>query len=354
MTAALPLCVIGAGQIGMRHIEVAQVLPDVALVGVVEPDAARRADLAALGLPMVPDVADLPQGTKAAIVATPTPLHFRATRDALERGMGVLVEKPIGASMDEAKALIRLARALGLPLFTGHHRRCHPFSIAARDILFKIGKPIALQGFWSMRKHDSYYDVPWRCATGAGPLMTNLSHEVDLLRFLFGNITEVSAMLSNAARHLPVEDTATLNLRFANGALGSFLISDAGASPWAFEAACGENPDLAQSGQDYIRATGTEGALEFPSLTLWTGNKNEATNWRTPMTRVAGPDFDGIDPLREQMRRFAHVVSGGKDTLLCSAEDGLAALEISLAATLSGQTGMPVRAGGVPGDYTGA
>ncbi len=349
-----PICVIGPGQIGMRHIGIAQSLPDVELVGVVEPDAYRRADLDARGLPMFATVEDLPSETKAAIVSTPTPAHFRAVRAALERGFAVLVEKPIGASLDEAKGLINLAASLGLPLFTGHHRRCHPFSIAARDMLPKIGQPIALQGFWSLRKHDTYFDLPWRCAPGGGPLMTNLSHEIDLLRFLFGNITEVSAMLSNASRQLQVEDTATLNIRFASGALGSFMISDSGASPWAFEAACGENPELAQSGQDYIRATGTKGAIEFPSLTLWQGSDGQAVNWNHAMTRTHGPDFTEVDPLREQMRRFAAVVDGGQDELLCSANDGLAALEIVLAATLSGQTGMPVRAGGVPGDYIGA
>lgn len=354
MTAATPLCVIGAGQIGLRHIDVAQTLREIELTGVVEPDAARRASLAAQGLPMFADIADLPGHTKAAVIATPTPQHFSAAQAALERGMAALVEKPVGATLDEARALIQRARSAGLPLFTGHHRRCHPFSAAARDMLPRIGRPIGVQGFWSLRKHDSYYDVPWRCAPGAGPLMTNLSHEIDLLRFLFGSITEVSALLSNAARTLQVEDTASLNIRFASGALGSFLISDAGASPWAFEAACGENPDLAKSGQDYIRATGTQGSLEFPSLTLWLGSGGTPTDWKHPLTSAKGADFATIDPLREQMRRFAAVVRGSEDDLLCSGEDGLAALEFSLAATLSGQTGFPVQAGGVPGNYTGA
>ncbi|PYG28296.1 Gfo/Idh/MocA family protein [Pelagimonas varians] len=354
MTAAIPLCVIGAGQIGMRHIEVAQALPSVDLTGVVEPDPSRRATLVAQGLPVVAQIADLPLHTKAAVIATPTPQHFSAARAAFERGLAVLVEKPTGATLNEARMLIDQAKSLGLPLFTGHHRRCHPFSSAARDILPKIGQPIGVQGFWSLRKHDTYYDVPWRCAPGAGPLMTNLSHEIDLLRFLFGDIVETSAFLSHAARNLQIEDTATLNLRFSSGSLGSFLISDAGASPWAFEAACGENPDLAVSGQDYIRATGTQGALAFPSLTLWQGSDGTATDWKHPLVRVKGAEFAAIDPLQEQMRRFAAVVDGGEDNILCSGDDGLAALEISLAATLSGQTGMPVRTGSVPGDYTGA
>lgn len=354
MTAAIPLCVIGAGQIGMRHIEVAQALPQIELTGVVEPDAARRAALTAQGLAMFARIEDLPGHTKAAIVATPTPQHFSAAQAAFERGFAVLVEKPTGASLNEARALIAQAKALDLPLFTGHHRRCHPFSVAARDMLPKIGRPIGVQGLWSLRKHDTYYDVPWRSAPGAGPLMTNLSHEIDLLRFLFGDIVETSAMLSSAARKLQVEDTATLNLRFASGALGSFLISDAGASPWAFEAATGENPDLAFSGQDYIRATGPQGAIEFPSLTLWQGMGGTAIDWTHPLARIDGTSFAALDPLQEQMRRFAVVVSGGKDDLLCSGDDGLAALEISLAATLSGHIGKPVRTGSVPGDYTGA
>lgn len=348
MTTRLPLCVIGGGQIGLRHAQVAMLSDRIDLTAVVEPMAARRAELAAMGLSVAASVADVPGHTRAAVVATPTPDHAATALAALARGWALIVEKPLAASVGEARGLVDAAARAGLPLVTGHHRRCHPFVQAARARLADLGDPVGVQGLWSLRKHDSYYDPAWRRRPGAGVLMTNLSHEIDLLHVLAGEVTEVSALLSTARRGLAVEDTAALSLRFASGAVGSFLISDADASPWGFEPATGENPDLAVSGQDYLRLTGTRGALEFPSLRLWQGG-----DWRQAMTMADGPAFPRIDPLFAQMERFAALLDGAADDVLCSGGAGLAALAATLAATLSGALGHPVRPGDVPPDYRG-
>lgn len=349
----LPLAVIGAGSIGQRHIEVAQACDAVELVAVVEPKDGLRAALAARGLPMLADIADVPGSVRAAIIATPTQDHYASAMAGLARGWAVLVEKPTAGTLDDARALVADAAAKGLPLFTGHHRRCHPFCLAARAAIGGLGDLVGVQGLWSLRKHASYFEVDWRRKPGAGPLLTNLSHEIDLLRFLLGDMVEVTTLLSSARRGLEIEDSAAMAFRFANGALGSFLMSDAGASPWAFEAATGENPAIAMSGQDYIQITGTQGALSFPSLRRWGRAAPGEVEWSKPLLPEAGPQFARVDPLLEQIGRFAHVVAGGTDGVLCSGEDGVKALEMTLAAALSGRTGQPVKAGEVPGDFTG-
>jgi len=91
---------------------------------VVEPDPARRAALAAEGLPMVADLSDVPAHTRAAIIATPTPDHAATALACLARGWAVLVEKPLTETLAEAEALCARAAQLGLPLLAGHHRRC--------------------------------------------------------------------------------------------------------------------------------------------------------------------------------------------------------------------------------------
>ncbi|WP_245972152.1 Gfo/Idh/MocA family protein [Rhodovulum iodosum] len=349
----LPLCVIGGGAIGLRHAEVAAASPHIALSAVVEPDAPRRAALAGMGLPAVATLDEVPGTTRAAVVATPTPAHFPSATEALGRGWPVLVEKPLAATCADAGALIAAAAAAGLPLFTGHHRRCHPFSRAARAAVAAIGAPVGVQGLWSLRKPDSYFDIAWHRAPGAGPLLTNLSHEIDLLHFFFGRVAEATALVSSARRGLAVEDTAAVALRFENGALGSFLMSDAGASPWAFEAGCGENPGIALSGEDYLRIVGSEGALAFPSLTRWGRSGPGEIEWSKPLDRHAGPEFERLDPLLAQIERFAGVVAGGKDDVLCTGPDGLAALQTTLAVALSAKTGAPVGTGEVPDDFRG-
>ena len=171
-------------------------------------------------------MADVPSHTKACVIATPTQAHNQNALDAIGRGWGVIVEKPLTATIREARQVIQAAHAANVPLVTGHHRRCHPFTIAGRAQLAQLGDLVAVQGLWCLRKHDSYFHQPWRRHAGAGVLMTNLSHELDLLRFLIGDVSQVSALSSSAQRGFEVEDSSTLALRFFIGTLGSFLISD--------------------------------------------------------------------------------------------------------------------------------
>lgn len=353
VSTPVPLTIIGAGSIGQRHIGVAQTCDAVDLVAVVEPDEALRTKLAQQGLPMVAAIDDAPHTTRAAVIATPTPDHAVSTLHCFDKGWAVLVEKPVAHRLDAADNLVQQAAIKGLPLFTGHHRRCHPFTISARARLQDLGDLVGVQGLWSLRKHASYYDVPWRRSPGAGPLMTNLSHEVDLLHFLVGEITEATTLLSSARRNLPIEDTAAMAFRFANGALGSMLMSDAGASPWSFESGSFENPAIAGSGEDYLRFTGTEGAMAFPSLTCWGRSDGTEIEWSKPLQRLTTDPLPRIDPILEQLERFAKVVNGGQDDVLCTGAQGTAALEITLAAALSGRNGHPVRRGDVPKDFTG-
>lgn len=350
----LPLAVVGAGLVGQRHARLAAASGAVRLTAVVETDAARRAALAAEGLPVVAGLDAVPAGTRAAIVATPTPDHAATGLACLGRGWAVLVEKPVAATLAEADALIAAARTAGLALVAGHHRRCHPFVAEARARLRLIGRPVALSGIWSLRKHAAYFDVPWRRVPGAGPVMTNLSHELDLLRVLAGEIEAVSCLASTAARGLAVEDSAAIALRFRSGALGSVAISDAGASPWAFEAATGENPDIPASGEDCLRISGTEGALAFPSLTLWRAD-GEA-EWRRPLRREPVPARPPLDPLAEQLSRFARIAGGRSDPAsegLASGADGRATLAATLATLLSAARGRPVATDAVPEGYRG-
>ncbi len=339
MAARVPLCVVGGGSIGLRHIQCAVASDKVQLTAVVEPDAARRAVLRDDGLPAVADVSEVTADTQAAIVSTPTPNHAAVAMACLDRGWAVLVEKPLTETVAEADALCAHAATKDLPLVAGHHRRCHPFVAQARAGLAELGQLVALQGIWSLRKHDSYFDVPWRRTDGAGPIMTNLSHEVDLLQHLAGPIVEVGVMSSNAARGLDVEDTAAVSLRFANGALGTFILSDAGASPWAFEAATGENPAIAVRGDDPLRFIGTGGSLSFPSLDMWTPKGDEPPDWQHRLAHRSGAKTAPVDGIAAQLDRFAGVVNGAPDDVLATGADGRSTMLVLDAIQLAARTG---------------
>lgn len=337
--AGAPLCIVGAGTIGMRHIGCAVASDAVTLTAVVEADADRRATLIAQGLPAVADLDAVPSQTIAAVIATPTPDHAATALACLDRGWAVLVEKPLTETFEDSARLCDRADALGLPLIVGHHRRCHPFVAEALRRMPDLGQLVAVQGLWSLRKHDSYYDPEWRRAPGAGPILTNLSHEVDLLHCLMGPITQVSAMTANAAREFAIEDSVALSLRFASGALGSFAMSDAGASPWAFEAATGENPDIAVRGDDPVRFIGMDGSMSFPSLAMWRASPGVPPDWQHPLIHRDGPDMAGVDGIAVQLDRFAAIAQGGADDLLARGSDGRRAMAVLDAVSRAAQTG---------------
>jgi predicted dehydrogenase len=141
-TAALiPACVIGAGHLGQHHIRLLSSIEGVSLQGIVDVDADRARNFARkYGTESFSDFEMLPTGTRAAVVATPTPTHFAITRVLLEKGIHCFVEKPLTETIEEAETLIRLAQEKQLVLQVGHVERFNPavmeMSRQANDPMF--------------------------------------------------------------------------------------------------------------------------------------------------------------------------------------------------------------------------
>ena len=135
------------------------------------------------------------------------------------------------------------------------------------------------------------------------------------------------------------EDAVAITLRFHNGALGNFLLSDQTPSPWSWEGATGENAAFPKSGENPFRFMGTEGALEFPILKLW---KHQGTpiDWRYPLeSRLLPTDLE--DAFVLQLDHFADVVQGRAEPLV-DAVDATASLRATLAVYESAKTGQRV------------
>lgn len=130
------------------------------------------------------------------------------------------------------------AEAAGVPVQVGHHRRHSPLLKAARRVVDDgtLGPLVALTGTAMFYKPDEYFETaPWRREPGGGAILINMIHEVDDLLSICGDIVAVHAMASNRTRGFPVEDTVAIILQFANGALGTFLLSDTAASALSWE-----------------------------------------------------------------------------------------------------------------------
>jgi Predicted dehydrogenases and related proteins len=227
-------------------------------------------------------------------------------------------------------------------VLVGHHRRHSPILEKAREIVQEgvLGRIVAVMGSAMFYKPDSYFDEgPWRREPGGGPILINMIHEVDDLRSMCGEIVEVQALVSNAIRGFPVEDTVALNLRFADGALGTFLLSDTAATARSWEQTSGENSSYASyPDEDCYVIAGVSGSLAVPSMRLkvYAG----ARSWWKPFeTSVVA--VQRTDPLSRQLEHFCAVVRG-EATPLVSARDALQTLRVTLAIDESARTRRPV------------
>ncbi|MBA3257989.1 MAG: Gfo/Idh/MocA family oxidoreductase, partial [Gemmatimonadales bacterium] len=136
MNAPLPIGVVGVGALGRHHARHLSQLPEVRLAGVcdVDPDRA-RAVAAELGTRAFTDLDALLRRVEAVTVAVPTPAHAEVGLRALERGVPLLMEKPLAATLEEADALIAAARRGGLQLQVGHIERYNQALRAAEPYL---------------------------------------------------------------------------------------------------------------------------------------------------------------------------------------------------------------------------
>lgn len=135
MSAPLRVAVVGVGHLGRHHARLLATLPGVTLVGVADTNAARAADIAAAsGTSAYTDWRDLPE-VDAVTVAAPTESHREIAEGLIDRGVHVLVEKPLARSVAEADRLIAAARARGVVLAVGHTERFNPAVAAARPLL---------------------------------------------------------------------------------------------------------------------------------------------------------------------------------------------------------------------------
>ncbi|HKA37464.1 MAG TPA: Gfo/Idh/MocA family oxidoreductase [Thermoanaerobaculia bacterium] len=129
------LAVIGVGHLGRHHARVAASLPGVEVAGVLDHHNGRAEDVAReFGLKTLADLAAVASVAEAAVVATPTVSHAEIASELLEKGVDVLVEKPMTASLEEADGLVALARAKGRILAVGHIERHNPAVEAAMTL----------------------------------------------------------------------------------------------------------------------------------------------------------------------------------------------------------------------------
>ncbi len=214
---------IGAGGVAQRHARVLAGLPNVQLTCVTDvvPEAAERL-AAEHRMRAVPDAAAvLGERPDAVYVCVPPFAHGPAERSVIEAGLPLFVEKPIALDMAVAGDIADLVQARGVRTAVGHHWRYLAAADKARELL--DGRPVRLvTGAWL----DKVPPVAWwphRDRSG-GPVVEQAAHVLDLLRYLVGEVTEVTAAGNGTPPPVDgadVDGATVATLRFAGGAVGT-------------------------------------------------------------------------------------------------------------------------------------
>lgn len=222
------MVLVGCGRISERHFDAIAGRPELELVAVADEQADRaRAVGERFGIPAFTSYAAMLAETEAgvSVICTPSGLHPRHGIMAAERGLHVVVEKPMATRLEEADALVRACDERGVHLFVVKQNRLNPgIHLLKRAVdRGRFGRIYLANTTVRWQRPQSYYDAaPWRGTWefDGGALMNQASHYVDMIQWLVGPVESVSAKTATLARRIESEDTGVAILRFRNGALG--------------------------------------------------------------------------------------------------------------------------------------
>lgn len=206
--------VVGAGALGFHHTRILRGVPGAQLVGFHDANPERAAKVSAeLGVDAFDSLEALLDEVQAVSIAVPTPAHYAVAAPALERGLHVLIEKPIAATLEEADALLAIARRTGAVVQTGHVER---FNRAVRAALPYVDSPRFIESDRLAPFNPRGSDV--------AVVLDLMIHDIDLVRtFVGGHISDVSAV--GVPVLTPFVDIANARITFEAGAVANITAS---------------------------------------------------------------------------------------------------------------------------------
>jgi len=316
--------VIGAGAMGSNHARVFGALPGAELVAVADSDAARLDALAPRrSLRAYQDYRLLldEERPDAVSIAVPTRLHAEVALACIERGVPVLVEKPLAASVDEGEQVRAAAESGGVPLMVGHVERFNPAvqELARRLRAGRLGRVYQA----AARRLGPFYPR----ARDVGVAYDLATHDIDVLRLLLD--CEVEQVQAGAVRGVRTEfeDALAGLLRFEDGAMAVLEAN------WLTPVKVRELSVFGERGMctvDYIGQT-----LRW--YTMLPDAEGEAEEVTVPNA--------GEEPLRAELSAFLRVARGEEPPPVTAA-DGIAAMRVADALVESARRGEAVRLAG--------
>jgi UDP-N-acetyl-2-amino-2-deoxyglucuronate dehydrogenase len=229
--------VIGSGHIGKRHAEMIRRNPEAELAALCDIRPKNALGLGNEDAPFFQSVRELFDSGVAfdvASVCTPNGLHAEHSLLALERKKHVVCEKPMALTVADCEKIIFKALQVSRQVFCVMQNRYSPPSVWIRDIVDRniLGKiyHVQLNCFWN-RDERYYKPGNWKGSAelDGGTLFTQFSHFIDIMYWLFGDITDIQGKFEDFAHQglTAFEDSGIVNFRFINGGIGCINYSTA-------------------------------------------------------------------------------------------------------------------------------
>ncbi|MCH8868186.1 MAG: Gfo/Idh/MocA family oxidoreductase [Chloroflexi bacterium] len=273
----------------------------------------------------------------AVFIASPNFLHAEHTIAAARAGKHVLAEKPMATSVSEASEMVAECERHGVQLGVGFQLRFHPGHIKARELLDRqaLGAVSLVQGQWCLGQRgvvnppartgrSQWWGDP-RMIGGASTLMGTGVHVIDILQWMTGqDIVEVAALTDGQTEERPLEQAASIAIRFEDGTMGSITVGR--------RVPESENDAMIYGSQGRIALRGT----------LWEACTG-SLEVETETVHISESYDDGLQELYKlQIEAFNRAVQGG-DGFRASGLDGLRVVEVTSAIIESAATRRAVR-----------
>ncbi len=311
-SATLPIGVVGVGSLGFHHARILSDLAGVKLIGINDTDQARGKKVAEdLNTTFYPDLDDLLGRIEAAVVAVPTTYHAEVSLAALQRGVHLLIEKPLAPTLAEADAILEAAEATGALVATGHVERfnpavraCEPYVEMPRFVESHRLAPFGLRGL----------DV--------AVILDLMIHDIDLVLGLVQEpVRSVDAVGIGVLS--PTIDIANARLQFSGGAVANITASRVSRDKMRkirlFQPSGYISLDLGAGSGEFLRLR--PGAVLSSPAALEHGLEGLVER-----VELVG---DGKEPLRAELESFVAAIRGAGDIVVTGA-DGRRALATAL------------------------
>ena len=233
----IKIAVLGYGNIGKKHVEVILNNIEFQLVAIIDSSSSDLVNLKSKAIPFFENLLTFFSAmlnVDVIAVCTPNGLHFDHSKIIIEHGVHVIIEKPITLESIHANILQDLSIKNSVEIFSVMQNRFSPPAIWLKSLLEskKLGNIYMVQISCYWNRDDQYYsNNTWRGTKNldGGTLYTQFSHYLDILFWMFGDITNIESKLENFnhQKTTEFEDSGIITFDFQSGGIGSFNFSTA-------------------------------------------------------------------------------------------------------------------------------